>query len=223
MGQPDYTLYYTPGSASMLVHLALLEIGVPYRLVEIDFERKAQRAPEYLGLNPMGVVPTLVVDGRPLMESAALLMVLAERHPQARLAPPAGSPARDEWQQWVVHLGNTFGATFRLWFYPDDLGAPGESRPPDPVVRDALQRRIEDGWERLDAHLRARGPYLLGADFSGADLQATMLMRWSRKMPKPATRWPALRALADRVRERPSWKRLYQIEGLTEWYREDAT
>ena len=44
-----------------------------------------------------------------------------------------------------------------------------------------------------------------------------MLMRWSRKMPRPATEWPALKALADRVRARPSWKKLYELEGLTEW------
>jgi glutathione S-transferase len=44
-----------------------------------------------------------------------------------------------------------------------------------------------------------------------------MYMRWSRNMPKPATEWPALRRLADLVRARPSWARLYEIEGLTEW------
>ena len=84
-------------------------------------------------------------------------------------------------------------------------------------MREALQRKIEGAWDRLDAHLAARGPYLLGREFSGADLLLTMLMRWSRKMPRPATEWPALKALADRVRARPSWKRLYEIEGLTEW------
>ena len=59
---------------------------------------------------------------------------------------------------------------------------------------------------------------MLGEVFSGLDLQVTMLMRWSRKMPRPATEWPALLALADQVRRRPSWRRLYEIEGLAEWY-----
>ena len=53
--------------------------------------------------------------------------------------------------------------------------------------------------------------------FSGADLLLAMLMRWSRKMPHPATEWPALDALAVLVRGRASWKRLYEMEGLTEW------
>ena len=58
---------------------------------------------------------------------------------------------------------------------------------------------------------------MLGEQFSLVDLYATMLMRWSRNMPKPSDRWPALAELAKRVKARPSWQRLYAIEGLTEW------
>jgi glutathione S-transferase len=208
-----YTLYYAPGAASMVVHLALLEIGAPHRLQRVDLDTGAQRDPAYLALNPVGVVPTLVIDGRPVTESAALLLVLAERHPEARLAPAPGTAERDAWHQWVLYLGTTLAATFRFWFYPEDLGAAEHP----PAVREALQRRIESAWERIDAHLAAHGPWLLGSEFSGADLLLTMLMRWSRKMPRPATDWPALAALATRVRARESWKRLYEIEGLTEW------
>jgi glutathione S-transferase len=139
-------------------------------------------------------------------------MALAERHPDANLAPTPGGAARAAWQQWIVYL-NTLGATYRFWFYPADLGT-AEHPPP---VGDALRRKIESAWDRLEHHVAAGGPYLLGREFSGADLYLTMLMRWSRKMPRPATQWPALKALADRVRERQSWKRLYELEGLTEW------
>lgn len=208
-----YTLYYSPGTASMVVHLALLEIGAPYRLEPVDFECGAQRDVEYLRLNPQGVVPTLVYEGHAHVESAAILLMLADRHPEARLAPLPGTPARDEWYQCVVNLSNSLAATYRYWFYPLDLGA---SEHP-PAVRAALQARIEAVWTRLDARLAARGPYLLGAEFSGADLLATMLMRWSRNMPRTALEWPGLRRLADLVRARPSWRRLYELEGLTEW------
>ena len=208
-----YTLYYSPGSASMVVHLALLEIGAPYRLELVDVHGGRQHEPRYLKLNPEGVVPTLVIDGEPVTESAALLMALAERHPDARLAPKPGSFERDLWYQWVVYLSNTLAATYRLWFYPSDLGKPEHL----PHVRDALRQKIESAWDRLESHLAANGPYLVGREFSGADLYLTMLMRWSRKMPRPATEWSRLKALADRVRERRSWKRLYELEGLTEW------
>jgi len=208
-----YTLYYHPGSASMVVHLALLEIGAPYKLEKVELPVDPQRNADYLKLNPRGQVPTLVVDGKPYFESSALLLTLAERHPEAKLAPPLGSPLRPDYYQWMAFLATALGGTYRLWFMPRDLG-PAEI---PASVRDALRRKIEEGLGLVDAHLAANGPYLLGQDFSGVDLLALMYMRWSRNMPKPATEWPALKAFADRMRLRPSWKRLYEIEGLTEW------
>ena len=208
-----YTLYYSPGSASMVVHLALLEIGAPHRLELVDLEKKAQHDAAYLKLNPHGVVPTLLIDGRPMTESAALLMILAERHPEAHLAPAPGTPEHEEWTQWIVYLSNSLAAAYRLWFYPADLGL----REHTPESRAAVQHKIEGVWNRLDTHLSAGGPYLLGREFSGADLLLTMLMRWSRNMPHPVTEWPALKKLADLVRARASWKKLYELEGLSEW------
>lgn len=212
-GLTVYTLYYSPGTASMAVHLALLEIGAPHRLERIDFSKDQQRSAEYLGINPRGQVPTLVIDGKPYFESAALLMILAERHPDAKLAPPVGSPLRADWYQWIAFLTNGLGPVFRSWFYPPDLG----SAEHPPFVREALRQKIEDAWSLLDAHLAAHGPYLLGADLSGADLLALMYMRWSRNMPRPVTAWAALKVYADTLRARPSWQRLCDIEGLTEW------
>ena len=168
---------------------------------------------EYLRLNPRGQVPTLVIDGKAYVESAALLMILAERHPEARLAPAAGSPLRADWFQWVAFFTNVIGPTYRFWFYPPDLGSTEHPQ----VVREALRQRIEAAWSQVNAHLAANGPYMLGADFSGVDLLALMYMRWSRNMPKPVTQWPALKAYADRLRQRTSWKRLCEIEGLQDW------
>jgi len=118
-----YTLYYSPGTASLVVHLTLLELGVPYRLEKVDFDKGAQRGTDYLRLNPRGQVPTLVIDDKPYFESAALLMILAERHPEARLAPAPGSPLRADWFQWIAFFTNSLGPAYRLWFYPPDLGA----------------------------------------------------------------------------------------------------
>ena len=84
-------------------------------------------------------------------------------------------------------------------------------------MRAALQRKIESVWDRLDAHLAAKGPFMLGNEFSAVDLLLTMLMRWSRNMPRTALEWPALKTLADKVRARDSWKAMCEREGLTEW------
>jgi glutathione S-transferase len=207
-----YTLYYSPGAASMLPHLLLLETGAAHELKRVDTASGEQRSPEYLKLNPNGVVPTLIVDGRPCAETAALLLLLCERHPEAALAPAIDAPERAAFLQGVLYLANTLQPLFRLWFYPSDVGAADEA-----AFKAGLRPRIEKCFDQLAAQLADGRPYLLGERFSALDLYATMLMRWSRNMPKPATEWPVLKALADRVRARPSWQRLYEIEGLTEW------
>ncbi|HET8941438.1 MAG TPA: glutathione S-transferase family protein [Rudaea sp.] len=207
-----YTLYYAPGSAAMLVHLMLLECAVPYTLRKLDLEAGEQRSAEYLALNPDGVVPTLVIDGQAHAESAALAMLLAERHPEAALAPTAGSAARADYLQWMFYLANTLQPAFRQWFYSGEHVADGAD-----VIKKAARIRIESAWSRLDKHLFLRGPHMLSSQFSVVDLYATMLMRWSRNMPRPATEWPHLATLAATVKTRESWRRMYAIEELTEW------
>jgi len=208
-----YTLYYSPGTASMVIHQALLEIGCPFELRLVDFSSDAQHDPAYLKLNPQGVVPTLIVDGKPMFESAAILMMLADLHPESLLAPKIGTAERNDWYQWIVFLSNSLAATYRFWFYPSDLGLPEHS----PEIRESLKKKIESVWDRLDEHLVSHGPYLLGTKFSAADLLLIMLMRWSRNMPRSALEWPELAKFADLLRARPSWKELYKIEGLTDW------
>ena len=207
------TLYYSPGSASMVVHLALLELGVPHELRLVDMEARAHKDPEYLRLNPNGLVPTLIVDGAPVFECAALLLLLGERHPDAGLAPAAGDPKRAQYLQWMVHLTNTVMPAFRQWFYPQDF-APIEV---ETQSKAAAAGRIEAAWERIASQLAKNGPHLLGADLSLVDLLLVMLMRWSRNMPKPADSWPELAKLANVVKQRPAWRELYRVEQLTDW------
>lgn len=206
-----YTLYYAPGAASLCVHMALIEIGADYALQRVDLDAGQQRDPAYLALNPNGVVPTLVIDGVAYTEAAALLMLLADRHPEARLAPMADRAA---WYQWLVHLTNTVQPMLRLWWYPRDV--PGATEV-EVAVKAAAVSKLEVAWRRIDTHLLAHGPYLLGTEFSAADIFLTMLMRWSRHTPRQPIEQPGLRRLADQVRARPSWKRVYELEGLTEW------
>jgi len=81
------TLYLSPGSSSMAVHIALHEIGVPFETKPMSFSGNDMRAPNYLKLNPEGKVPTLLIGGRPLTEVAAILYYLAKRFPEAGLLP----------------------------------------------------------------------------------------------------------------------------------------
>ena len=206
-------LYYAPGSASFLVHWLLLELDVPHELRRVDTAAKVQKSPEYLALNPNGVVPTLVIDGKPQYEAAALAMLLAERHPDAQLAPLPDDSQRADYVQWMLNLANMVQPLFRQWWYPGEPAGEANAE----TVRAHCAPRIEKEWARIDAHLAANGPYLLGEAPSVADFYLTMLMRWSRNMPKPATEWPQLATLAQRMKARPSFKVLYEREGLTEW------
>ncbi|MBF6024662.1 glutathione S-transferase family protein [Lysobacter niastensis] len=207
-----YCLYYSPGAASFVVHWLLIELGVPHELRLVDTASKQHKSAEYLSLNPNGVVPTLVDGGKPLYETAALVMHLADRHADAGLAPAADDTRRGEYLQWMLNIANTVQSPLRLWWYPQDIDAEHAE-----AVKHGVGQRIEAAWDRLDAHLAANGPYLLGERMSAADFYLTMLMRWTRNMPRPALQWPHLAALAQRMKARPSFKTLYEREGLTEW------
>jgi glutathione S-transferase len=198
----------------MCAHQALIEVDAPYRLVSVDLQAGQQRDAAYLRLNPGGVVPTLLIDDVPLTETAALLMTVATRHPEARLAPAESSASRASWYQWIVYLANMLQPAFRLWFYPADISDQADVQA---VLKAATCRKIESIWTRIDAHLLTQGPYLLAEEFSAADLMLIMLMRWSRNMPRPATEWRALHQYAVRMKARPSWKKLCALEGLTDW------
>ncbi|HTE42353.1 MAG TPA: glutathione S-transferase family protein [Steroidobacteraceae bacterium] len=207
-----YTLHYSPSTASLAVHWMLLELKVPFELALVDFERKQQKSADYLRLNPSGRVPTLIVDGEPRTETAALLMLLAERHPESRLSPLPGAPERADYLQWMMYFANTVQPAFRAWFYPSEPA--GEAN--IDAAKGQAREQIETAWSRVDSQLAGRS-FIVGDRVTAADFLATMLMRWSRNMPKPATHWPTLAAYAQRTRAMPSYRAMHDAEKLTEW------
>src|SRR3954469_4637903 len=108
-----YTLYYSPGRASLAIHWMLIHLGVPFEARLVDLATKAHKDPEYLRLNPDGMVPTLVVDGAPRTESAALALMLAERHPKGGLEIPRGAPERPDYLRWMLYFANTLQPLYR--------------------------------------------------------------------------------------------------------------
>jgi glutathione S-transferase len=100
-------LYYSPGTASLVVHWLLIELDAEHELHKLDVDAREHKQPAYLKLNPNGVIPTLLVDGEPVFESAALVLYLADAYPMAGLAPPLDSLDRARYYQWMVHMANT--------------------------------------------------------------------------------------------------------------------
>jgi glutathione S-transferase len=208
-----YTLYYSPGAASLLVHWLLIETGAEHDLIKVDTVAGEHKRPEYLALNPNGVIPTLRIDGRPHYEAAALAMHLADAFPQSGLAPALSDPSRMDYGQWMFNLANMVQPLLRQWWYPHEPAGVAHAD----AVREGLDGRLGAQWARIDAHLAANGPYLLGDVLSAADFFLVMLMRWSRATPRPATQWSHLATLATKLCARPSFAALYAREGLTEW------
>ena len=97
-----YTLFWSPGSASMASHVLLEELGVPYELSRVELNKPRDAA--FLKLNPWGRVPTLVADGKAMYESAAICMHLTDRHPEKGLAPAVGTMDRAYFYQWLLFL-----------------------------------------------------------------------------------------------------------------------
>lgn len=206
------TLYYFPGNASLLPHMALREIGVPFELRLVDRSQDAQHSAEYLKLNPNGLIPVLVDGNLVLFETAAITLHLADQHPNAGLAPPPGTPERAQFYKWMVHLTNTPQAEYRVWFYPWQHVA-------DPAAADSVKQA---SGERLGhmfdviANQLGDGPWLLGERFSAADLFLLMLVRWGREMPHPPRNVAQLANHAQRVLAQPAVQATFAAEGLAE-------
>jgi glutathione S-transferase len=107
-------LYMSPGSSSMAPHIMLHEIGVDFESRWISFAKREQYAPEYLALNPEGKVPTLLVDGRPLTEVAAVLYYLAKRFPKAGLFPASDHDAEAQIISWMSFIASTIHPARRI-------------------------------------------------------------------------------------------------------------
>ncbi len=207
-----YTLYYFPGNASLLPHMVLREIGVPFELSLVDREQDMQQSAPYLRLNPNGRIPVLVDDGLVLYETAAITLYLLEQHPNAGLAPHPGTPGRARFLTWMVHLTNTPQAEYRPWFYP---GQHVIDHAADATVKQAAGERLGRMFTLIADQL-GDGPWLLGNRFSAVDLFLFMLMRWGRAMPSPPRLRSPLAAHAERVLARPAVQATLAAEGLTE-------
>jgi glutathione S-transferase len=107
LSPPALIFYFAPGSSSMAPHIALHEIGAPFESRPLSFAKHEQRAPAFLALNPEGKVPTLLIDGRPLTEVAAILFYLAKRFPEAGLLPQGDLEAEAQAVSWMSFTAAT--------------------------------------------------------------------------------------------------------------------
>lgn len=213
-------LHYFPGNASLIPHILLRELGVPFELALVDRERDAHHAPEYLKLNPNGQIPVLVDGQLVIYETAAICLHLADTHTAAGLAPPLGSADRAHYYKWLAWLTNTLQARLLHYFYPERLVAPGNAAGAA-EVRAQAQSDIGRMLDQLDAQLASHGqPWLLGEHYSAADPFAFVMGRWTRGFSgaasRPARERPHLGPYLQRMLQRDAVRQALAAEQLAE-------
>jgi len=209
-------LHYYPSTASMIPHLLLQEMGVPFELVLVDRAADAHKAPDYLRLNPNGLLPALTDGDLVLYETAAICLHLCDTHAKAGLAPALGSVARAHFYKWLMWLTNTLQSTLIVYFYPERWVNEGNAAGVAEVKAHA-QARIAGLLAQLDAELaRHGGPWFMGEAFTALDPYVFTLCRWTRNFSSGAARTYAhLGPYLQRVLERPATQWVMRTEQLS--------
>ena len=209
--EKPYILYGDRGSGSLPVEMALAEIGAPVELRPVPLESHAQLAEEYRRINPMGRVPTLILppEGTVLTESLAILLTLADRHPEAALLPPTPDPRRAAALRWMALLAGEVYPCVTRSDYPERFSAdPAHA----PAIRARAQEMAREVWRIVEDAI-APAPYLLGAQVSIADLYIAVLSRWMDGVAWTEAHCPKVAAIRRAVAARPRcarvWRRHY--------------
>jgi glutathione S-transferase len=198
MAAERIVFYHNPQSRAAIAHWMLEEVGAAYEIRLVDFQKGDNRTPEFLAINPMGKIPTLVVGGTVITETPAILAWLADAYPDAGLAPPPGSPERGAYYRWLFFGGSCFEPAMT-----DEM-----------FKRPAPERKSSLGWgsydevvDTVETALRP-GPYLLGDKFTAADLYIGSELMWGGMFGAPRLKESAsISAYVARCTDRPAFRR----------------
>lgn len=202
-----YKLYWAQGSGAMAPQALFEEIGAEYEKIVIDFEKEEHKSDEFLSVNPMGQIPALVLpDGTLMTETAAMLVHIVDRHPGAKLAPPAGSGERARFLRWLFFLASNVYPTILRVYYSERY-----STDPSAVegIKAAAEADLNDQFEILNDALDP-GPYLLGETFSAVDILLWMLIQWHPVPTRLFEDAPRIKQVAGLVQARPAIARTWR-------------
>ncbi len=195
-------LYYAPRTRATRPRWLLEEIGAPYELVRLDLSKGEHKKPDYLKIHPHGAVPALVDGDVALIESGAICAYLADKFPEKRFAPAAGTPARGKYYQWLAYAIATVEPPV-LQVFMNTVMLPEAQR---------SAAAVEEGKKRYDevARLLTQAldgkAFLLGDQFTAADVMIASITGWSAFMGLLKGH-PALAEYSKRLAERPAYKR----------------
>lgn len=198
-------LYYAPGTCALAPHIVANEAGLPFDLVKVDLRaRQTEDGQDYLGTNPNGYVPALVLDdGSTLTEASLLVQYLADQKPDSGLIPAAGTMERYRVQQILAFISTELHKIFGPFFKP---GTPEDTRA---TSRDHLTRRI--GY--LDGRLQGK-TFLTGETFTVADAYLWTILGWAKYADLDLSAFPNVQRFLGAVAARPAVQQSLREQGL---------
>lgn len=193
-------LYWWPQTRAARAVWMLEEIGAEYELLPLDIDDEVSRAdPAFRAASPLGKVPALLHEDTAVADSAAICLYLADRFPEAGLAPAVEDPRRGRYLYWTVFVPGVLEPC---------MGEKADGR--------AANRR-RNGWADFETMVAAleqgvgEGPWLLGERFAAADLMVGSTLHFMRRFGMlPRSR--RLEAYADRCVARPAFRRAQERE-----------
>lgn len=200
-----YKLYYSPGSCSMAVHIALLECNQKVELERVDLSAGQQRSPEFQKVNPRGQVPVLVEHDHVLREGAAILMHVLEKH-QSPLLPRAGK-ARMAAVEWLMFCNATLHPAYARMFF---LGRNAEGTEKEKLL-DTAGAMLNKLWDDVEHHL-SRHKFLCGDEPTIADILLTVIANWSPKAGRTINFGTHTKQLFKTIIARPAYKKAMEVE-----------
>ncbi len=192
-------LYWSPRSRSFSGLWLMEETGQPYERVLTDISTGAQKTPEFLAVNPMGKVPALKDGDVSIAEASAICAYVAERYPDANLAPPVGDPRRAKYLQWLFFSPGCIEPAIIQIFTKIDVPTSTAAWGSSTQVFDVLDATLE------------KGPFLLGEMFSAADIMICSGLNFAVNVFKMVPTRPSFDRYIDACSARPAFQRATAI------------
>ncbi len=188
-------IYYAPRTRSFTALWAIEESGAPYEKVLTDISTGAQKQDgAYLAINPMGKVPALQDGDAGMGEAAGICAYIAEKFPEAKLAPPLGDPRRVRYLYWLFFAANIEAAITQ-------------------IATKIEMPQVSAGWgsatqvfDVIDKALE-KGPWILGDQFTAADIPLGAGLNFGVKMFGMVPMRPNFERYIDRCTARPAFQR----------------
>ena len=198
-------LYFSPGACSLSPHIVLREAGLAFTPVQANLKaHQLADGSDYYAINPKGYVPLLELDdGQRLSEGPAIVQYVADRVPEKKLVPPAGTMERYRAVEWLNFIGTELHKQFSPIF---NAAMPEEAK--------ALQRaKVKERLTWVDGQLKGKN-YLMGDAFSVPDAYLFTVTNWTKNVGIDISDLSHLGAFMGRMAARPAVQEALRAEGL---------